>query len=61
MPIWADLNERQRQYMQFSVIDQCKLTNSSFLYQLAYYIHSEATLVPKQPDQVCKLKPCLHQ
>jgi hypothetical protein len=27
MPSWADLNERQQEYLQFSVIDQCKQTN----------------------------------
>ncbi len=27
MSSWGVLNERQQQYMQFSVIDQCKQTN----------------------------------
>ncbi len=36
MPSWADLNERQQTYIQFSVIDQCKLTITIFLYHLTY-------------------------
>lgn len=53
---WADLNERQQQYLQFSVIDQCKLTTTIFHYNLAYCTVSETALVqvlpPKEPGQI---------
>jgi hypothetical protein len=64
MPSWADLNEQQQHYLQFSVIDQYKLTTTIFLNHFMHCILSEATLirvlVPERPDQVCQ-KPCQHQ
>ncbi len=53
---WSDLNKRQQEYLQFSVIDQCKLTTTTFLYYLTYCILPRAILVrvlaPRRPDQV---------
>ncbi len=45
-------------YLMFSVIDQCKLTTTIFLYHLTYCSVLETALVqvlpPKEPDQVCQ-------
>ncbi len=49
MPSWADLNKRQQKYLTFSVIDQCKLTTTIFLYHLAYCIVTETALVHVLP------------